>query len=612
MGRSKTQIFNFIQDKLWKKLKGWKEKNLSFAGRSTLLKVVAQAIPTYHMSNFLIPKGLCDKMESLMCNFWWGSNVDKRKIHWVNWKKTCKQKTLGGMGFRHLRAFNKALLAKQGWRILTEPESLMATTLKAKYFPKTTFLQAKRGNRPSYSWLSIQSSSWILQKGCFWLVGKGQNINIWKDRWINPQEGNTTWTTRPINSDLEHVKDLIDQTSHQWNSQLISQTFIPMEANKILQIPISNDEEEDLICWQGTKDGNYSVRSGYNAQMEWDDTQSGLAQGSNHLEEAHLWKKLWKIDVPPKQLHLLWRIIHKAIPTKINLLTKGILCDTICPMCNKEPETINHIFLQCEWARLVWFGSPITISTTNIQTNSFSDWIIYMVNNSSPKCMQIISAITYSIWLARNNQIYQGKNTPADEAVNKALKNLNEYCTHRVEYRLKNSQPATTDTRHDKSWSPPTEIYHKLNVGAHLSDDGRWSYGMILRRADGRCVGAVTRVCDGSSDAAMAEATGLLEAIHFVEENHLSNIIIELDAAMIVQALSRRDFPRTNWGNCVRKSARVIDRLTGISVTWVKREGNKAAHSLARWALREPNKVWLTNFPLCILTHIQNDMRCIT
>jgi hypothetical protein len=35
-----------------KKLKGWKEKNLFFASRGTLIKVVAQAIPTYLMSNF--------------------------------------------------------------------------------------------------------------------------------------------------------------------------------------------------------------------------------------------------------------------------------------------------------------------------------------------------------------------------------------------------------------------------------------------------------------------------------------------------------------------------------------------------------------------------------
>ncbi|MCI45888.1 putative ribonuclease H protein, partial [Trifolium medium] len=51
-----------------------------------------------------------------------------------------------------LRAFNEALLAKQGWRIITEPNSLMASTLKAKYFPHNNFLQAKQCNRPSYSW----------------------------------------------------------------------------------------------------------------------------------------------------------------------------------------------------------------------------------------------------------------------------------------------------------------------------------------------------------------------------------------------------------------------------------------------------------------------------
>jgi hypothetical protein len=63
IGRSKNQAFQFIQDRIWKKLKGWKEKNLSFAGRATLIKAVAQAIPTYFMSSFLIPKGLCAHME---------------------------------------------------------------------------------------------------------------------------------------------------------------------------------------------------------------------------------------------------------------------------------------------------------------------------------------------------------------------------------------------------------------------------------------------------------------------------------------------------------------------------------------------------------------------
>jgi len=51
-GRSKVQDFNFLMDRIWAKLKGWKENNLSFEGRGVLIRAVAQAIPTYIMSFF--------------------------------------------------------------------------------------------------------------------------------------------------------------------------------------------------------------------------------------------------------------------------------------------------------------------------------------------------------------------------------------------------------------------------------------------------------------------------------------------------------------------------------------------------------------------------------
>ncbi|PNX71389.1 ribonuclease H, partial [Trifolium pratense] len=257
-GRSKTQVFNYIQDKIWKKLKGWKEKNLSFAGRGTLIKAVAQAIPTYLMSCYLLPKGLCNHMESMICRFWWGSNVDQRKIHWVNWKKTCKQKKQGGMGFRDLTTFNEALLSKQGWRILTEPNSLVATVMKAKYFPHTQFLQAKKSHRASYTWQSIQKASWVLKKGCYWLVGNGDQINIWEDRWIHKQVGSNIWTPKPNTTTLNKVKDLIVPDSNTWDEPLIKQNFYPIEASMICQIPLAGNLEEDTISWQGTQDGVYT------------------------------------------------------------------------------------------------------------------------------------------------------------------------------------------------------------------------------------------------------------------------------------------------------------------------------------------------------------------
>lgn len=112
-GRSKEQDFNFLKDRIWKKLKGWKEKSVSFEGRAFLIRAVAQAIPTYIMSCFLLPKGLCSRIEKVVCFFWWGSTEHKKKMHWTKREHLFKSKLEGGMGFKILRGFNLAKLTKQ-------------------------------------------------------------------------------------------------------------------------------------------------------------------------------------------------------------------------------------------------------------------------------------------------------------------------------------------------------------------------------------------------------------------------------------------------------------------------------------------------------------------
>ena len=53
IGKSKSQVFAEIKERVGKKLAGWKGKLLSIGGREILIKVVAQAVPTY--TNELFP-----------------------------------------------------------------------------------------------------------------------------------------------------------------------------------------------------------------------------------------------------------------------------------------------------------------------------------------------------------------------------------------------------------------------------------------------------------------------------------------------------------------------------------------------------------------------------
>ena len=158
VGINKRTTFNAIKEKLGKVLAGWKEKLLSKAWKEVLIKVVPQAVPTYTMSCFKLPDLICDDLMRIIRNFWWGQKKEERKLAWLSWEKMCEPKCNGGMGFKDLKLFNKALLAKQGWSLQMGGNSLVYRVFKAKYFPTCDFIHASIVHNPSYTWRSLISA----------------------------------------------------------------------------------------------------------------------------------------------------------------------------------------------------------------------------------------------------------------------------------------------------------------------------------------------------------------------------------------------------------------------------------------------------------------------
>ncbi|XP_043699852.1 uncharacterized mitochondrial protein AtMg00310-like [Telopea speciosissima] len=119
----------------------------------------------YANSHFKLPASHHSQIRKEATSFFWGDDTDKRKIRWIAWRRLCRSKDLGGLGFRDPELQNKALLSKMAWRLWKEPDSMWGRFMKAIYFPNGDFLSARLGAQPSWPWRSLLEGRKVLKDG---------------------------------------------------------------------------------------------------------------------------------------------------------------------------------------------------------------------------------------------------------------------------------------------------------------------------------------------------------------------------------------------------------------------------------------------------------------
>lgn len=195
------------------------------------------------MSCFDLTKGLCDDLNSMIGRWWWSQNDKENRIHWLAWEKLTLSKKQGGLGFHDLRLFNMAMLARQAWRLLINPDTLCDRVLKAKYFPDGDLLHCRLVNGISYTWRSILKGVELLNEGIIWRVGNGESINIWSDPWLT--HGITRKVVTPRGASLlTRVSELLDPATGSWDETLVRDLFWDFDAQAILPTQ-TNENCED-------------------------------------------------------------------------------------------------------------------------------------------------------------------------------------------------------------------------------------------------------------------------------------------------------------------------------------------------------------------------------
>jgi hypothetical protein len=213
------------------------------------------------------------------------------------------------MGFRDIELFNLAMLGKQGWRLMTSPDTLCSKVLKGKYFPNGDFLSARNKRNSSHTWRAILAGRRALQCGLIRRIGDGEDTNVWQDRWIPGAIGGKPICPKPGASAIR-VCDLLAPDGRSWDVPALHQNLLYMDAQAVKNIPLGR-RQDDFWAWSGERHGLYTIQSAYRMLAALD------AQERDHGENraAHsvvsndpYWQKLWKAKVPPKVRVFWWRV----------------------------------------------------------------------------------------------------------------------------------------------------------------------------------------------------------------------------------------------------------------------------------------------------------------
>ncbi|CAL9006092.1 unnamed protein product [Prunus brigantina] len=376
------------------------------------------------------------------------------------------------MGFRDLHEFNLALIAKQCWRLITEPDSLWAKTLKDLYFPNENFLQARKGSRASWAWASLLQGRDILLQGAHWQVLDGSLIRLWVDNWIPGFEGGRIQPMANGVVDLEQkVSSIINFDTSNWDLNPIRHLIDDRTAEAIAKIKFASPRNKDRLVWPFEKNGCYSVKSGYHWLHSSSTSRQQNRPSSSRDVDAACWKFVWQIKAPSKICNFIWRAVRNGIATKENLFRRKMSTSPICSICGEFVESVEHLLLLCPWVEPVWFGGQLNIKIDKGAITSMDRWLLSVTNEgdlsvADREWMSTIIAYTcWHIWKARCKAVMEYKAPHPLSVIRVIQSSCGDFLeVQRSIYQRRNGAPQAHNP--PQRWSPPPCNIIKVNVDA--------------------------------------------------------------------------------------------------------------------------------------------------
>uniref|UniRef100_A0A803Q7E5 Reverse transcriptase n=1 Tax=Cannabis sativa TaxID=3483 RepID=A0A803Q7E5_CANSA len=566
----RTSNYNHLVDRVLQRIKGWKAKLLSSAGRACLIKSVGSTLSNYVASSDVIPSTTANKIDKALRDFWWGDTEEKRVLHCVAWETLCKPKSHGGLGFRTTEATNQAFLMKWAWKALSDDSSLWKLVMDAKYIKSHSFLDVQPKGSDSVLWKAILNARSQLNEGMCRKIGNGKSTSIWFHPWVH------LGTLQPQpRLDATHGISLVSNfiQNGTWKEDLVHHWFQPEDARRTLNITLPNHPTEDSWIWIPGSNGKFTIRSAYRIIKN-------LHQGGTTNEK---WRIVWGTKMHPRLKMLWWKILSNCLLTRGKLQLFAGINDPNCPLCSLVVEDSLHIFWNCHLARSMWFGCCWGIRTCSFNFSSWEEWISWFkISDNRPKDTSLhaflegAAIIFEKIWFERNQVVHHRHRTPTKIILQLIDKRLQEAL-----------QTPICGVGSMLQWMPPPEGWCICNTDVAIGKSQ--SVGAaIFSNHKGEITSIHSTRIQHIEPLAGEIATLCWGADRAINLGH-KNIIFQSDSAEAVTAISKEnkdlDKLHHNVKDIVSKFIEFSANFDLWEVSWIPRIHNSVAHNAAQRAL---------------------------
>uniref|UniRef100_A0A803NQC8 RNase H type-1 domain-containing protein n=1 Tax=Cannabis sativa TaxID=3483 RepID=A0A803NQC8_CANSA len=192
--------------------------------------------------------------------------------------------------------------------------------------------------------------------------------------------------------------------------------------------------------------------------------------------------------------------------------------------------------------------------------------------------------ILWRIWLARNDILWNKKSTTVLEVVRSARTNLDTW--KNAQTRVFTPLLNVNFSSGREHWVKPVLTKFKINVdGALFDSENRFGIGCIIRNGEAKMVEAFSKSKIGKVSPEIAEVIGMKEALSWIKQKDLSDVEIETDSLVVVQAINGSVQMPSQFGLLIQDCQSLLSELNNVFVSFVKRSANRATNQTSRLVL---------------------------